>query len=151
MHLLWFWGQPPTSHPLPKPCKCWLSNAFLMILKPLAPSRALSKTWKTWRWWQSYAVPLIPNPAAPLPATSKTMKMITVLYISDDSGANRPLRGRFQNHKNDNSPLHFLWCWGKPPPSRLSPKPWKCELSFAFLMILKPIAPLPPSPKTWKW
>ena len=57
--------------------------------------------------------------------------------------------------------------------SRPLPKPWKCRQSYAFIMILKPVAPLPPTsedmkmmtvlrisydsdasrplPKPWKW
>ena len=50
MHFLWFWSHPHRSRSLPKPWKWWQSHAFLMILEP----------------------------SAPLPLTSKTMKMMTV-------------------------------------------------------------------------
>ena len=82
---------------------------------------------------------MILKPAAPLPPTLKTMKMLTVLY---DSEANRPTPTHFQNHENGNipmhlflmileairpllgtsktmktiSPMHFLWFWGQPLP-----------------------------------
>ena len=51
---------------------------------------------------------MILNPAAPLPPTSKTMKMKTVLRISHDSGANRTPPRHFQNHEIANSPMNFL-------------------------------------------
>ena len=56
---------------------------------------------------------MILRPAAPLPPTSKTMKMKTVLCISFDSGANRTHPGHFQNYDNDNRPAGPL-----PPTSK---------------------------------
>ena len=145
IYFLWFWSQSPPSHPLPK----------------------------TWKWWWSFAFLMILKPAAALPPTFKTMKMLTALCISFDNGVNSPLPRHFQNHENDNSPMHFLWCCGLPPPSRPLPQPWKCWQSYAFPGILKPIARLPPTskdmtmmrvlcifngseashplPKPWKW
>ena len=52
---------------------------------------------------------MIVEPTAPLPGTSKTMKMMTVLCISYAHAANRPTPRHFQNNENDNSPpMNFL-------------------------------------------
>ena len=40
--------------------------------------------------------------------TSKTMKMITLPCISDDAAASRPVPAHFQNHENIDRPVHFL-------------------------------------------
>ena len=44
----------------------------------------------------------------PVPPTSKTMKILTVLYISHESEATRPLPAHFQNHENADSLNVFL-------------------------------------------
>ena len=88
---------------------------------------------KTWKWWRSNEFPMVLKPAAPLQPTSKTMKMRTVPCISYDYTANSPTPGHFQNHENENSPMHFLWFWGQPPPSCPLPKPWKWCQFYTFL------------------
>ena len=79
-------------------------------------------------------------------------KMVTVLYISYDSVANRTPPTDFQSHENDDSLIRSLWFWSQPPPSGPLQKAWKWWLSNAFLMILEPFAPLPPTSTTlWPW
>ena len=56
---------------------------------------------------QSYALFMILEPTAPSPGTSKTMKIIIILCISSDSGANRPPPARFQNHENVDRSMNF--------------------------------------------
>ena len=51
---------------------------------------------------------MILEPAAPFPPTSKTMKMLTVACISNDSEANRPPPTHFERHENENNPMHLL-------------------------------------------
>ena len=148
MHVLWFWGQlPPPSSPLPKPWKWRQSHAFLVILEPNAPHPGTSKTMKR---ITVLCISCDSEASRPLPPTSKAMEMKTVLCISYDCGANHTPPGHFQTHENDDRPMHFLWLWGQPPPSRPLPKPWKWRQSYAFHMILEPTSPLLGTSKTMK-
>ena len=149
IHFLWFWSQPLPSHPLPKPWKWWQSYAFLMILEPTAslPGTLPETDNSPMHFFR------IPKPATTLLRISQIMKMLTVLCISDDLGARRSLPGRFQNHENQNRPMHFLWLWliMRPAASLLfTSKTVKTSQSHIFLMILKPISPLPPTSKDMK-
>ena len=56
----------------------------------------------------SFAFLMTLEPAAPLPPTSKTMKMMTVLCFPFDFGASHPRPTHFQNHENDGSPMYLL-------------------------------------------
>ena len=50
-------------------------------------------------WFQSQRPP---------PAHFKTMKIMTVLCISYDSGARRTPPAHFRNHENGDRPMHFI-------------------------------------------
>ena len=64
-----------------------MSYAFLMILKPAA---TLPPTSKTMKMMTDHAFLMILTPAASLPPTPKTMKMMTVLCIAYDSPPSHP-------------------------------------------------------------
>ena len=47
------------------------------------------------------------EPIAFLPLVYQIVKFVTVLLISYDSGASRPVPAFIQNHENDDSPMQF--------------------------------------------
>ena len=76
-----------------------------MILKPPAPFPPTSKNMKI---MIVLYISYVSGANSSFLGTSKTMKMITVLCISDDAAASRPTPTHFQNHENTDSPMHFL-------------------------------------------
>ena len=70
------------------PWKWSRSYAFLMMLKPIAP---LPSTSKDLKMMMVICVSHDSEANHPLPPSSKTMKMMTILCISYDSEATRPL------------------------------------------------------------
>ena len=83
--------------------------------------------------------------------TKPVIEMLTVPCISNDSEPSRPSPAHFQNHENYDSPMHFWWSWSQSLPSRALSKPRKSWQAYAFLMILRPVAHLPPISKTMRW
>ena len=106
---------PPAS----KSMKMMTANAFLMILKP------------------------VPRPSA----SSKTMKMKSVLCISHDSKDSGPPLAQFQNHENDYSPcISLLRFWTQPPPLPPTSKTMKIRTVLCICCDSEALRPLPRVP-----